>query len=128
MSKESAQTTRDKKYKCYAMMEGIALRLGLDPADYKTMEHLNKDIHNAIFNLVIKSNQLMANTTPIIEHDRLTLLDDNLAVALAIDDGACEGYPVRVSINLERLLAYIREEDPALYMKGVTTDMLRDYT
>jgi len=54
MSKESAQTTRDKKYKAYKIIEGIGLRLGLDITRYHTIEHLNIDIHNAIFKLQVK--------------------------------------------------------------------------
>ena len=53
MNKDSIQTIKDKKYKCYKMLEGIALRLGINPDNYGDIESLNSDIHSVIHNLLI---------------------------------------------------------------------------
>jgi len=63
-----------------------------------------------------------------IKHGMLVFDKDDLAVALMISDEACEGYPITISADLELVLAYIRAKEPALYMKGITSDMLIKYT
>lgn len=65
-----------------------------------------------------------------------TILDDTLVITkedihtkIAIDKGELEPvYTLEAMVDIAELLAYIRKEDPALYMKGVTTDMIREYT